>query len=295
MTTIEAQVGLAFRIQHADGRAEQLTVDAERALVGSAAHCEVRLDPESVGPEHLEVVIANGQVYMTTRGGCRLPMLGGAHLQSGNWQPGQVLELGGARLTVGVVDLTDRRRPPSPFWLVAPVPFVIFFVTMFVTQARAAVEPPIPPAPPLFDAPVTTCPTPAGQPKDLVGALANEKQRLALAHRERGPFSRADAVEAVTLFEVAAACFKVAKMPEEERAATSSGTKLRQKLEEEYHVRRVRLEHDYRIQDPIGAGRELAVLIPMTAKRSGPYVQWLAFVDRYVKLETEKRGRILGK
>ena len=43
-------IGLRFRVQHADGHSEQYVVDAERALVGSAAHCEVRLPPEAAAP-----------------------------------------------------------------------------------------------------------------------------------------------------------------------------------------------------------------------------------------------------
>ena len=35
--------GLEFRIRHPDGRSEELVVDSDRVLIGSGAHCEIRL------------------------------------------------------------------------------------------------------------------------------------------------------------------------------------------------------------------------------------------------------------
>ncbi|WP_394836806.1 hypothetical protein LVJ94_07845 [Pendulispora rubella] len=283
----ETQTGLKFRVRYADGRTEQFLVDAERALIGSAAHCEVRLPPESAALEHVEVVAQGGRVHITTRAAANAPTLNGTPFVTGIWPSGAVLAIHGVTLTVESVDLGQKQRGRSPFWLLVPVPIVAVIASIIYSRVAASAELPIPDAPGLFDAPVATCPT---QAPELYGAFAADKLRTAQAKRERGPFSRRDAVESVSLFELAAACYRQAGSGEEEREASSGAVSQRKKVEEEYRVRRVRLEHAFRVGDPFGAKRELAILIPMTAHRRGPYVEWLASLDRYATIEAERRS-----
>jgi hypothetical protein len=284
---------LRFRIEHPGGRIEELVVDAERALLGSAAHCEVRLAPESAGPEHVEVLASQGHLYISPRINERTPLINGVPCAEGIWPPGSVLTVGTTKVTAGIVDLSDRRRQRSPFWLLLPVPVVALIAVIFLSPPAPRAEAFIPEAVPLFDPPISTCPVP---PREEVRAFANERLRLALARRERGPFLRTEAVDAVPLFEVAAACFRTAGLTKEAAEADQAAKTLRRKLEEEYHLRRVRLEHAFRTADPFGSRRELLVLVPMTARRKGPYVEWLASVDRYAKLEVEQRSQTtLGK
>jgi hypothetical protein len=44
---------LLVGISYPNGRREELTVDSESALIGSGAHCEVRLPAEHAAVEHL--------------------------------------------------------------------------------------------------------------------------------------------------------------------------------------------------------------------------------------------------
>jgi hypothetical protein len=97
----------------------------------------------------------------------------------------------------------------------------------------------------------------------------------------------------VPLYETAAACFKLEKNADSERAAAATATQLRNRLEEEYRVRRVRLEHAYRINDPTAAKRELDVLVPMLSHRPGPYADWMAWLDRAAVVEIDRRARKL--
>jgi hypothetical protein len=287
----EGLTGLRFHVRYGDGRVEQLVVDAERALIGSAAHCEVRLPTESAAPEHVEVFASDGRVHLTARPNERPPVLDGVPCLTGPWQKGRVLTIGAATLTVESVELGQKVKTRSPFWLLAPVPFIVLAVTFFFATAAAGAPPAVPDAPKLFDAPLTTCPTAAGP--DQLRALAGEKLRLGSAKRERSPFSVHDGVEAVPLFESAAACYRVARLPDVERSATGSATALRQKLEEEYRVRRVRLEHAYRLNDLVAAKRELNVLIPMLSHRPGPFLDWMKWLDRAAAVEIDRRARTL--
>ena len=283
----EAQVGLRFRVRWIDGRSEQLLVDADRALIGSAAHCEVRLPTEDAAAEHVEVFISEGVVHLTTRVADAPPTLDGAPTAAGVWPPGRILSLGGTTLAVDVVDLGHSKKGRSPFWLFAAVPPAALIAFFVYARGVSPSEPVVPEAPPLFDKVVESCPAPAN---DQVSAFATEKQRVALAKRERSPFSPRDGVDAVPLFETAAACFRVAHASEDEHEALGAGETLRRRLEDEYRARRVRLEHAFRVGDPFGAKRELVVLVPMTSHRRGPYAEWMASLDRYATLEIEQRN-----
>jgi len=279
----EAQTGLRFTLRWPDGRTEILVVDAERALIGSAAHCEVRLPAGAVQPEHLDVVLSGGSIHVAARAiaapGVQLPL-------GGVWHPGQAIELAGVCLTVDPVNLLPDAKRRSPFWLFAIVPLAALAAALVYVRASSPAEAAIPEAPPLFDRPVDGC---AGKPAEQVGAFAAEKMRVALAKRERSPFSPRDGVDAVPLFELAGACFRAARFKEEEAEASGAAQTLRKRLEDEYRARRVRMEHAVRVGDPFGAKRELGVLIPMTAHRRGAYLDWMVAVDRYASLEVEQR------
>jgi hypothetical protein len=284
----ESLVGLEFRIRHPDGRAEQLVVDAERALIGSAAHCEVRLPPDIAAREHVEVFMTGGEVRLSPRATERPPTLDGAPCGPGLWRRGSVLVIGGTALSVEPVELGARAKGRSPFLLFIPAIVIALVVTILAVPFRPRQLAPIPAPPALFDPPLTACPMTNGE---LLPAFASEKLRIAAAKREHGPFAPNDAVDAVPLFETAAACFHRAGAHDDAREAELAASALRKRLEEEYHVRQVRLAHAFNIADAASAKREVQILIPMLARRSGPYVEWLASVDRNATLELDSQDR----
>jgi len=79
-----------------------MVVDAERALVGSAAHCEVRLDPEVAAAEHVEVYASGGVIHFAARGlGLTAPpQLDRVTTTEGRWNVGAVLSISGIELTL---------------------------------------------------------------------------------------------------------------------------------------------------------------------------------------------------
>jgi hypothetical protein len=290
----EPQVGFRFRLLHPDGRQESLVVDAERALIGSAAHCEVRLAPDLVAHEHVEVYVNDGTVQFATRAlglASGLPTLDGATTGEGLWRSGSVLTLGGVEMSVDVVDMGTAKAKP-PFWaLLALLPIAILTVTAVVfARPNGNRLPPLPPAPELLpQKAMAVCTNVAA---DQRVALANEKNRIALAKRERSPFSPQDGFEAVAYFEYAASCYRASSMGPEAQQAEHSADVLREKLDEDYRVRRVRLEHAYHVHDTPAVKRELSVLIPMTSSHRGPYTEFLAALDRAVTAEIEQQGKL---
>ena len=55
--------GLRFQIRNADGQLEQLVVEAERALVGSGAHCEIRLPVDQARVEHVLIELGPAGIF----------------------------------------------------------------------------------------------------------------------------------------------------------------------------------------------------------------------------------------
>lgn len=281
---VQFDVGLKFHVRWPSGKVDSLLVDASSALIGTAGHCEVRL-PMGVGShEHVEVFVTDGAVHLTTRGDAALPLLDGAPFASGIWPRGSVLTIGNIAMTVEPADLRGNVKRRSPFWALAPVPLIA--ITALFARSSTETENKAPPAPALFDAPIAACPNPNSP---TLPAFAAERARIGYAMRERSPFSRGDGIEAVKLLETAAACYRTANLPDDAREMQLAANDLRHKLEEEYHTRRVRLEHASKVNDPITAKRELASLRPLTAHREGKYTDWLAAMDRWATAEIAAR------
>jgi hypothetical protein len=294
MKANDPQIGFRFRLTHPDGKQETLVVDAERALIGSAAHCEVRLPGEVAAHEHVEVVANDGAIHFATRPyGLRmhLPLLDGVALVEGRWEKSSTLAVGNVQMTVEIADLsTTRAKPPVIGPVIGAVSILAMVAIGALARPRPAGDPPVPPAPTLL--PPKEAATCQNVAPDQRQPLAAEKLRVALAKRERSPFVPADGFEAVVLFESAAACFRSASLPNEAREADQMADALRLKLDEDYRIRRVRLEHAYRIHATPVVKRETAVLIPMTAHARGPYTEWLLALDRAATVELEEKGHL---
>jgi hypothetical protein len=293
MTTGEPQVGFRFRMQWPDGRQEQMLVDAERALIGSAAHCEVRLPPETAMHEHVELVVHEGMVHFATKPMAlgALPALDNVAAVEGRWPLGSVLRVGDVQMTVEVVNLGMAKARPPIWALFVAIPVIVLTAAgIALAQPKDTGLPPVPEAPAILPAKEAgVCPNVSPEQRPV---LAAERMRVALAKRERSPFAPEEGLDAVGLFDVAASCYRNSGMPNEAQQADEAADSLRVRLDEDYRLRRVRLEHAYRTHQPTAAKRELSVLIPMTSKARGPYTDWLAALDRAATLEIEQRGRL---
>jgi hypothetical protein len=294
MKSADPLVGFRFRLLHPDGKQESLIVDAERALIGSASHCEVRLPPEIAAHEHVEVIASDGAIHFATRPyGLRasLPVVDGISVVEGRWEAGSTLALGNVQMSVELVDLTTAKAKPPILLTVIAAVTILSVVTIFtLARPRKHSNPPVPPAPVLLPPKETAvCPNVSHEQRPV---LAAEKLRVALAKRERSPFVPSDGFEAVILFETAAACFRFAGDPAEGTQADQAADALRLKLDEDYRLRRIRLEHAYWLHATPVVKRELAVLIPMTAHVKGAYTEWLLSLDRAATLELEQKGHL---
>jgi hypothetical protein len=262
----------------------RFTVDAERATVGSGAHCEVRLPPEVVAREQLLLTVANGALRFEERTREVSVVLRGARVAQGVLGPADELQIGSVKLSACVVSLTsERRRFPLEALAVIPAALVVALALTFSPKAEAADRPPT--APPLFADTAAACP--AKDPAEA-GHVALQRRALAVAKRERGPFAVRDSVEAVTQFGVAAACARLAGDDAKASEDAASAEALRRKVEDEYLTRRTRLEHAFLEGDTAGVDRELPALVALTAHLRDPYVDWLIQENRRAELAAKQ-------
>src|SRR5262249_26016397 len=130
---------------------------------------------------------------------------------------------------------------------------------------RDAVEQTPKEIPTLWGTAPPTCPQAA---EDQARAFGRSKLVLAEGKRERSPFRVQDGVLAVPLFELAAACFKVAHDQDSAAQAAEEALKLRRSLGEDYRAHQVRLEHVLRVDDLRTAQKEVRLLLAMLEGQS---------------------------
>lgn len=297
MATSETLTGLQFRIQPADGAAEQLLVDSDRVLIGSGAHCEIRLPGDQAAPEHVLISFRSGAIFAQARTLNPPPMLNGMPFTEAPLKPDSVLTVGRAEITISIVELAENPNLPvkkkeqmSPLtYLLAAVavPLSLFVILDTGPPSLSAGMPKEAPA--LFIHPPQACPHKAA---DQALSVARDKKVLAEGKRERGPFEVEDAVAAVPLFELAADCFKLAENAARANDMQAAGGKLRKQLEEDYRAHQMRLGHALDIKDLRTAQRELKILLSMLKGQTDPYVTWLSNLERQLRLtstQTKKK------
>ena len=289
--------GLEFRIRHPDGRSEELVVDSDRVLIGSGAHCEIRLPAAEAAVEHVLVTFLGGGVFATARALSPAPTINGSPFTQAPLLAESTLGVGQVQILVSVVDVVDNTKVvKKKAEKTSPLTYVLAVIAVPLSLYIILDDPPADPTsgkdkpkdvPALWAAPVTTCPQRAA---DQALGFARDKRVLAEGKRERSPFHVEDGVAAVPLFQTAAACFRAGGDAASARDMDAAGDKLRRSLEEDYRAHQMRLEHAILVRDLPTAQKEVRVLLAMLRGQSGPYVTWLSNLDRRLAIKLGKVG-----
>jgi hypothetical protein len=288
--------GMQIDVHYPDGRSEQLFVDADRVLIGSGSHCEVRLPAENAALEHVRLSLIAGGVHAQARSLSPHPTIDGTGFVRSPVQPDSVLGVGGVKLWAAAVELEDQRAViRKRTQKTSPLAYVALAVGVAITGYLISIAPEAEPSPmapgdppALWDEPTGACPQAS---HDAALAVALDKFDVAGGKRERRPFRVEDGVAAVPLFETAAACFRVAGEKAASSEADDDARDLRAKVNEDYRAHQVRLEHALMVEDWPVAQQEVGVLRELTRGRRGQYVAWLSNLDRRLQL---KLGRAEG-
>jgi len=282
---------LRFQIQHANGRQEQVTVEAERALIGSGAHCEIRLPVDQAAVEHILVQVGAGGVFVQALSFEPPPTIGGVPFTQAPLPADAILGVNQTQMlvsiagdAVGAGSSKEKKGQTNPMLIIAAMAGACLLAWMFLSgeDDQRRVEPQE--FPKLWDQSTPTCDKTAN---DAL-AFAQEKRVVAESKRERRMFHVKDGVDAVPLFETTAACYDKAGDRADADQMRETANQLRKELDDDYRTHRMRLQHAMGVKDYETARREVRTLIDMTEGKEGPYVTYLHIIDRDLK---QKLGR----
>jgi hypothetical protein len=288
----------ALKIElHRRGKVELLELQTDRALVGSGAHCDVRLAPDEAAVEQLAVESRDDEVFVRVYAFDPPCRLNGAPFLEGRLSPDALIEFGPVALCVRLTELSQGARPAEKtasgthpavqaLALVA-LAFGFYFVLNRMPAPDSALSSAEQP-PALFTAQPPGCPQ-----ADLEAArsLAEQDHQDADNRRERSPFYPRDGLSAVPLYERATACYERAGEHEAARETREAAKSLKQRMADEFHVRQVRIER-FIAQEKLDALRhEVLLTAEFVQDKSHPYAHWLSALAREADVRTQARGR----
>lgn len=282
---------LRFQTRFPTGQIEQLTVEAERVLIGSGAHCEIRLPLAEARVEHVLIELGPAGIFARALNFEPAPTINNVPFTQAPFPPGAILGVSGTQIYIDVVEgapsgghLLRKERKASPIMILALaiiIPSAGYL--LFGGDGNGGRKDPMPPPPELWNPPATQCPHVADRAQAL--SFARERMAAADAKRERRPFHVQDGVAAVPTYEVAAVCFRAGGDPGTGNLAEESAKYLRREITDDFRMRRVRLDHALATEDYVSAQKEVRVLLHFVEGKSGDYVTWLSNLERKLKLK----------
>ena len=276
-------------ISHPGGRREELSVDAERVLVGSGAHCDIRLPHGLAAIEQLAIDARAGGVFVEARSLDPMPELNGSPFTQGRLLPDAVIGIGPLSLTVELLEIErgatqrkEKQEKTSPLVYAAAVfgfPLGLYIIMQKPPEAvlRMPTKPPA-----LWAASAPSCPQ--AQPASAL-AFAEQQLTSAESKEERSPFYPEDGVSAVKAFLLASACFKSADEPEQAGDTEQAALLLKKRVSDDFHIHQVRLERALSTKNYESARTEVRILRAFLGGALGEYTNWLSVLDRQIQLQ----------
>ena len=96
---------LKFDIRHADGRTEEMRIDSDRAMIGSGAHCEIRLGMDQAGVEHIAIQLTPAGIFADARSFQPPPTINGSPFTRTQIVPGSVLGVGYTQIVASIIEV----------------------------------------------------------------------------------------------------------------------------------------------------------------------------------------------
>lgn len=287
---------LKFDIRHIDGRVEELRIDSDRAMIGSGAHCEIRLGLDQAGVEHIFVQLTPAGIFADARSFQPPPTVNGSPFTRTQIVPGSVMGVGNTQIVVSAVEIVaegasaqKKEQKTSPLTLLlAVVVMPLALYVIFQENPNDAVGKAPHEIPELWGPPATACSQSA---REAARAKAFETFTKAASKHERRPFYVPDGVQAVPLYEEAAACFQVAGEADRAKRAAALAAKLRADVAEDFRTHRVRLEHSLSTGRFETAQKEVRVLLAFLQGKEGEYVEYLSLLERKLRIKYGDQNR----
>ena len=285
---------IKFDIRYPNGQREQTVVEGGRALVGSGAHCDVRLPVDQAAYEHVLLEVVGSTLRAEAKADNPAATVNNMPLVAATLDADSVLGFGRIRLFVQFVPdvldgpggTTKKKSEGNPAVQLGLIAFFVGAAYMLLQRGDTQITPPPNETPNLFSKQSTECPR-----KNATQAAAFARDQLALAdsRRERMPFRVSDGVEAVTDYQVAATCFHLAGDEAEAKEAARTASTLKEDITNDFRARRLRLSQMLKVQDYELAQKDVAVLRELTANETSGYAEWLARTDKQLASKVTKK------
>jgi hypothetical protein len=290
---------LRFTIEYPDGSKRDLSVDSDSAIVGSGAHCEIRLPDDEVPVEQLRLEARGGGVFAEARSMTPPALVHGVPFTQGRLLPNTVVHIGPVRLRVEHAEAGDRplvarakKQKTNPVVVaLAGVGFPLgFYLVLTLRPDQATLGAPPPPPRLWSEAQSESC---THEDRAVADAQAMSYLEQATARRERSPFAPGDGVEAVSLYDRAAACFTRAQNEDDARSARAEAEHMRQASSRQFHVHQVRLERALATSNHDSAQAEAGILQAFVGAGGREYSGWLSDLQRRTKsiITSKKKKR----
>lgn len=294
---MEAELSIRIIVTDNGQPVADAIVDEPHALLGSAAHCDVRLGPDRVAPEQLMFELRNGAVFAQLRAIRPQVLLNHAPFHNGRMRDDTVLTIGTLEIRATVEQRFHAAKKNSengvkPTFVASVALLMVLVVLAVFKLTQKPPRPKAPPAPALFADVTPTCPEQEG---DAAIPAAFELLAQAESKRERAPFLPEEGLEAVLRFRAAAACFEVAGELAEAKAAQKSANNLQALVERDYHLHQVRLYRAIVSSDFNLLRAETAVLAEYVKNVPGPYGEWLDNLQRDLEVANGEKQKKKNK
>jgi hypothetical protein len=277
-------------VVHAPRQSDQvLEVCSERLLVGSGAHCDIRLALESATWEHV-VITQEAGVVMARIAGTGSMAIDGESSREGELREGTSIRVDTTTIVLRKIALENIQKKKSsigPTIAGAVAMLVVGAALAVLGSASASTTDIAPAAPNPIEAFTAACPE-----RQAAIPLALEKASLARTKRERFRFYPHDGVEGVRYFRVAAACFEDGKATTDAELARADADALESDVKEAFHSSRVRLERALVRKDARTALAQVKLQRELLAENKGAeaYCRWLALLQSKLEAMASKES-----
>lgn len=279
---------LVFQIRLNTGQMETLSVDADRVLIGSGAHCDIRLAIDQARIEHIRVDVVPQGVFATAMSFEPPPTINGVTFTQAPLPPNAIIGVGQTQIQVqlapggGAANLKNPKKTKKPLlWfgllMIGAGAATNLFLEPEGANKLGKIEPP-----PLWpDQPQSVCPRPAGP---VARNFAYDTLTMAESKRERRAFYPQDGVQSVLDFEVSAACFRAAGEPASAAYCDEAARGLRQEMTQDFRKFRERLRYHYTHEEWVSARYDVRNLLAFTDNVPGEYKDFLKNTARDISM-----------
>lgn len=279
-------MNLRINVRHATGHIETLSIESDRVMIGSGAHCDIRLAVDQARVEHVRIDVVPQGVFATAMSFEPQPTINGVAFTQAPLPPDAVLGIGVCQLQVHAVDTfgatstAAKEKKSSPvMWIATAIAAVaIGGLLLWDPSGSAGGGGKAPPE--LWPSEsVSSCPRGAG---GIARTFAFETLTMAESKRERRAFHVRDGVDAVIDFETASACFRAAGEPQSAQYCDDAAKSLREEMGHDYRMFTERLRYHYKNGELQAAKIDVRNLLKLVGE--GPdtaeYREYLKQLDR---------------